>query len=437
MNEFPESGSGTDINRRAFLASTGAAVVAGVLPATQVFGVPRGPSADRVLKVGLIGCGGRGAGAASQAILADPDVVLTALGDVFQDRLEETLNALTELHPSKVKVENKNRFVGFDAYQKVIDSGVDVVLLTTPPAFRPDHLLAAVKAGKHTFAEKPVAVDVPGIRKVLEASKLAKEKRLAVVSGFCFRYDYPKRALFDRVLKGGIGEVKHVYTIRNGGELWTKPRQSGWTDMEYQLRNWLYYNWLSGDFITEMMVHSLDMMSWAVGDQNPLSATGTGGRQSRTAPVYGNVYDHFAIEYEYAGGVKGIHFSRQQDGCSTTNRVEITGSEGNAFIQGNQHIITGKNAWKYSGKVNDMFQTEHDELFASIRNGRPLNDGEAMTRSTMLGILGRMVGYTGKTITWEEAMNSGVSLGPDIDQYTWNLKWTGTEVARPGITSVF
>jgi len=424
------------LTRRGFLKSTSAAVMAGtILPHISLAKQPVGSM--NTLKVGLIGCGGRGAGAASQALQADPNVVLTAMGDVFQDRLDESYNALFEMYPEKVKVDKTHRFIGFDAYKKVIESDVDVVLLTTPPAFRPDHMMAAIEAGKHAFCEKPVAIDAPGVRKVLAAAKKAKEKKLSVVSGFCFRYDFPKRALFQKVLNGEIGEIRNVYTVRNGEQLWTKPRQAGWTDMEYQLRNWLYYDWLSGDFINEMMVHSLDMMSWALGDKNPISATGTGGRQTRMGEIYGNAYDHFAIEYEYDKGVKGIHFSRQQDGCSTTNRVEVAGTQGNAFIGGGKHEISGKVNWQYTGEKNDMYQTEHDELFASIRSGKPMNDGEVMARSSMLGVLGRMVAYTGQTITWEDALNSKVALSPAIDQYHWDLKWATAPLAKPGITKAF
>lgn len=424
------------ISRRGFLKSTSSTLlVSTLLPHFSQAKISGGST--NTIKVGLIGCGGRGAGAASQALQADPNVVLTAMGDVFQDRLDESYNALFEMYPEKVKVEKTHRFIGFDAYQKVIESDVDVVLLATPPAFRPDHLMAAIEAGKHAFCEKPVAIDAPGVRKVLAAAKKAKEKKLSVVSGFCFRYDYPKRALFQKILNGEIGEIKNVYTIRNGEQLWSKPRQAGWTDMEYQLRNWLYCDWLSGDFITEMMVHSLDMMSWALGDKNPISATGTGGRQARVDAIYGNAYDHFAIEYDYGMGVKGIHFSRQQDGCSTTNRVEVAGTKGNAFIGSGKHEISGKVNWHYSGEKNDMYQTEHDELFAAIRNGKPMNDGEVMARSSMLGVLGRMVAYTGQTITWEDALNSKVALSPAIDQYSWDLKWATEPVARPGITKTF
>ena len=426
------------VGRRGFLKSTGAALIGSTLVHHTGFATQSAlTGTSNILKVGLIGCGGRGAGAAVQALQADRNVVLTAMADVFPDRLDESYKELVAQFPGKVKVDKANMFVGFDAYRKVIESGVDVVLLATPPAFRPDHMMAAIEAGKHVFCEKPVAVDAPGVRKVLAAAKKGKEKRLSVVSGFCFRYDFPKRALFEKVLKGEIGEIKNVYTVRNGGQLWSKPRQSGWSDMEYQLRNWLYYSWLSGDFITEMMVHSLDMMSWAMGDKNPVKATGTGGRQSRVEEIYGNVYDHFAVEYEYDHGVKGIHFSRQQDGCSTTSRVEIAGTQGNAFIGGNKHEIIGKVNWQYDGQKNDMYQTEHDELFASIRQGKPANDGELMARSTMLGILGRMAAYTGQTITWDEALNSNQVIGPAVDQYSWELKWAGPEIAKPGITKIF
>ncbi len=423
-------------DRRKFMQYTGAMIggMAFQMGATN----PAFASGNNTLKVGLIGCGGRGAGAASQALAADPDTILTAMGDVFSDRLDESYEALLEMYPNRVKVDKTNKFIGFDAYQKVINSGVDVVLLATPPTFRPDHMAAAVEAGKHTFCEKPVAVDAPGVRKVLAAAKRAKEKKLSVVSGFCFRYDFPKRALFEKVLKGEIGEIKTISTIRNGGPLWSKAKQPGWSDMEYRLRNWLYYTWLSGDFITEMMVHSLDMMSWAMGDKPPLKATGTGGRQVRMEEVYGNVYDHFAIEYEYENGARGYHFSRQQDGCSNVNKVEIAGTLGNATIGGaNGHEITGKTKWSYQGEVNDMYQTEHNELFASIRQGKPMNDGESMARSSMLGILGRMAAYSGQTITWDEALNSTQVLAPAIGQYSWELKWPIAEVAMPGITKLF
>lgn len=424
-------------DRRSFLKTTGAAVIGSTLAynmgfATEILHTKRG-----TLKIGLIGCGGRGTGAAIQALTADPDVVLTAMGDVFIDRLEESLAALTKVKADKVKVDKKHQYIGFDAYQKVIDSGVDVVLLTTPPAFRPDHLVAAIAAGKHVFCEKPVAVDAPGVRKVLEVAKKAKEKNLSLMSGFCFRHDNANVATFGKVLDGAVGDIRTVTTFRNGGELWTKPRQPDWTDMTYKMRNWYYHNWLSGDFIVEQAVHSIDMMSWAMGDKLPVRAMGTGGRQRRVDDIYGNIYDHFAVEYEYEDGAKGIHFCRQQAGCASRNTVEVAGTQGNArMVMGREHEIVGRNTWKYDGEKNNMFQTEHDELFASIRNGKPINDGEWMANSTMLAILGRMVGYSGQAITWEDAFNSDHELGPKIDEYNWELVWPTAPIAIPGTTKV-
>jgi predicted dehydrogenase len=209
--------------------------------------------------------------------------------------------------------------------------------------------------------------------------------------------------------------------------------------MEYKMRNWYYYNWLSGDFIVEQAVHSLDLMSWAMGDKMPVKATGSGGRQVRTDAIYGNIYDHFAIEYEYENGAKGFHFTRQQNGCSTANTVDIAGSQGSAIIDlwRGVHEIKGASKWLYKGEKNDMYQTEQDEFFASIRAGKPMNDGEWMATSTMLAVLGRMVAYTGQTITWQEAFNSEQVIGPEIDQFNWQLKWPGPEIAIPGITKQF
>lgn len=423
--------------RRTFLKSTGAAVIGGTLAYNMGIVGAMAAVSSNTLKVGLIGCGGRGTGAAAQALRADPDVVLTAMGDVFADRLEQSLKSLAEELPAeKLSVSKEHRFIGFDAYRKVIDSGVDVVLLATPPGFRPEHLMAAVDAGKHVFCEKPVAVDAPGVRKVLAAARKAKEKNLSIVSGFCYRYDYGSRAMFDKILNGEIGELMAVTTMRYGGELWSFPRQPGWTDMEYQMRNWYYYHWLSGDHIVEQAVHSIDLMCWVMGDQLPVRATGTGGRQVRTDPVFGNIYDHFAIEYEYAGGARGYHFCRQHNNCTNRNAIEMFGNKGLARITMGKPVLelSGKGNWTYDGKKNDMYQTEHDELFASIRNGRPVNDGEWMANSTMMAIMGRDSAYTGRTVTWEDAIKSDKTEGPPPDQFSWDLQWEGPGVAIPGKT---
>jgi myo-inositol 2-dehydrogenase/D-chiro-inositol 1-dehydrogenase len=427
----------TDATRREFLKTTGSTMLGGALGMHVL--AKNSPFAfnSDTLKVGLIGCGGRGSGAASQAIKADPNVALTAMADIFPDRLEASYQALLDMHPDKVSVPEAHKFVGFDAYARLLATDVDVVILATPPSFRPAHLEAAVAAGKHIFCEKPVAVDAPGVRRVLEVVKKAKEKNLSLMSGFCWRFDYPKRATFGKVLDGAVGEVFSIYNTYNTGALWSKKREADWNAMTFKLRNWPYYTWLSGDHIVEQAVHSIDLMSWAMGDALPVRASGTGGRQSRIDPErFGNVFDHFAIVYEYENGAKGYHFSRQQEGCSKSYGIEIQGTKGRCEIKEvwGKHLIVGQTNWEYTDKRNDMYQTEHDELFAAIRKGEPFNDGEQMAISTMLAIWGRMVAYTGQTLTWEEALNSQEVLGPRIDQYSWELDWPTAEVPRPGIT---
>ncbi|NND78801.1 MAG: Gfo/Idh/MocA family oxidoreductase [Maribacter sp.] len=423
-----------DSGRRTFIKKSGMALVGtSIVYPSGVFSAS-GLSQDSKLKVGLIGCGGRGTGAAVQALQADPNTVLTAMGDVFEDRLETAYSEIVKISGNQVKVNKTQKYIGFDAYQKVLDSGVDVVLLTTPPGFRPDHLTAAINAGKHVFCEKPVAVDAPGVRKVLEAAKMAKEKGLSLVSGFCFRYDNAKRATFGKILNGEIGDINTITTFRNGGELWYKERELDWSQMTYQMRNWYYYNWLSGDFIVEMAVHSLDLMSWAMGDVMPISAVGTGGRQARTHERYGNIYDHFAVEFEYANGAKGYHFTRQQAETSHRNSVDVIGAHGSAKINvGRQYEVKSHDkSWEFEGERNNMYQTEHDELFASIRSGKPHNDGEYMAHSTMLGIWARMVAYTGQTISWEQAINSKEVLGPKNEDYAWDYDYAMPPIAVPG-----
>jgi myo-inositol 2-dehydrogenase/D-chiro-inositol 1-dehydrogenase len=423
-----------ETTRRKFLKSTGAAAFGGTIALN--IGLPKSSFAmnSDTLKVGLIGCGGRGTGAANQALTADPNVVLTHMADIFQDRLDLSLKSLKDLHGDKVQAQKETMFVGFEGAKKVIESDVDVVILTTPPYFRPQQLEMAVEAGKHIFCEKPMAVDGPGIKRVLAAAKKAKEKNLSLVSGFCWRYHSAKRETFSRILDGAIGDVQTVYNTYNTGALWLRDVEPEWTSMQKKMRNWLYYNYISGDHIVEQAVHSIDMMSWALGDVKPIKATGTGGRQSRTGEEYGNIFDHFAIVYEYENGVKGFHFSRQQKDCSGSYGLEMMGNKGHAIVDCSRgrHTIKGVEDWKFRGKSNDMYQQEHDELFASIRNGKPMNDGEWMAQSTMLGIMGRMVAYTGQTITYEDALNSKENIGPDhIDADT---VFTDPPVAKPGIT---
>lgn len=425
-------------SRRDFVKKTGAAVLASslVIPnlATGKERVKLGNS--DTLKIGLIGCGGRGTGAALQATKADPNVLLVAMADLFGDQIISSLNNLKQENPSKIQVAPDHQFVGFDAYKKLLETDVDVVLLATPPAFRPGQLAAAVEAGKHVFCEKPVAVDAPGIRQVLDTAKKAKAKGLALMSGFCWRFETRKRDTIQRVLDGKIGNINSVFNTYNTGALWYKEPKPNWSEKETMYRNWLYYNWISGDHIVEQAVHSIDLMSWALGDIHPVQVTGTGGRQSRTETKFGNVYDHFSIIYEYPNGVNGYHISRQQQGCSRDYGIDIMGTKGRCEIDvSSLHRITRKGkAWNWEGEKNNMYQTEHDELFASIRAGAPFFDGEQMAYSTHLAIWGRMAAYTGQTIKFDEALNSNEGLSPDISKYDWDLDWPMKEVAKPGIT---
>ncbi len=424
-------------SRRQFLKKSSGAVLTSALGFNIVSGKSqsfKNLNTD-TLKVGLIGCGGRGTGAAYQASKADPNVMITALADIFPDRLQTSYDNLMKENPDKVMVDEDHKFIGFDSYQKVIDSDVDVVILGTPPSFRPGHLEASVAAGKHIFCEKPVAVDAPGIRSVIATAKKAKEKGLAIMSGFCWRHDIPKIETYQKLSEGAIGDIHTIYNTYNTGALWFHERQPDWSDFEFQMRNWLYYNWLSGDHIAEQAVHSLDLMSWAMGDEMPISATGTGGRQSRTEPQFGNVYDHFAVVFEYPEGQKGFHFCRQQKDTSRAYHLDMLGSEGRCYIDVfRKHEISGKEDWRWKGEKTNMYQNEHDTLFNSIREGKPFFDGVRMANSTMLAIWGRMVAYTGQTLTWEEALNSEETLGPDLEEYSWDLNWPSKEVAKPGIT---
>lgn len=423
------------VTRRKFLQDSGKITAGTGLALTM--GIPNlvfGNRGDNTLKIGLIGCGGRGSGAADQALSADPNVVLYAVCDIFQDRIDGSLKSLKEIHANKIQVDKSRQFTEFEDYRKVIDL-VDVVLLATTPVFRPEEIEACVDAGKHFFYEKPVAIDAPGIRRVIAAAKKAKEKKLSIVSGLCFRHDLPKQALFGKVLDGAIGDVKVVSSIRYGGA-WHEPvRDPRWTDMEYNIRFWYYKNWLSGDFNVEQFVHSMDMISWALGDITPIRAIGTGGRQQRVEEKYGNIYDHFATSFEYENGAQVFTDTRQQKGVAGQNNVTVFGSEGNAYYEGKTHKIVGKTDWSYNGELNNMYQEEHDYLFKSIRNNQAVNDGIRAANSTMMAILSRMVAYTGKSITWEEAMNSTVKLGPE--KYTRDLKYEGPGVAVPGITKEF
>lgn len=420
-------------SRRSFLQQAGAATVATSLATGLV--VPRMVHAagSDILRVGLIGAGGRGTGAASDALQADPYAELTAVGDAFEDVVRSSLKTL-KADPtvgSRVKVTDDHIFWGFDAYKQVIDSGVDVVLLTTTPHFRPLHLAYAVDRGKHTFVEKPVAVDAPGVRSIDQTWRKAKEKGLAIVSGLCWRYDLGVRETMQRIRDGAIGEIQAIESSYNAGTLWHRGDRPEWSRMEFQIRNWLYFTWLSGDHICEQAVHSLDKTAWLMGDQSPIRAVGLGGRQQRTDPKFGNIFDHHTVFYEYANGVRVYFTCRQQDGC--TNHVDeyVIGTKGSARILDHRIEAAGAPPWKYAGPKPSMYLVEHQELFKSIRSGNPINNGAYMNNSSMIAIMGRMCTYTGRQLTWDECWNSQARLGPD--NYTWG-DVPVEPIAIPGVT---
>ncbi len=421
-------------SRRDLLRTAGAgALVSTALPrahaSTRGYRVP--PRGD-LLRVGLIGCGGRGTGAALNALLADPNTRLVALGDAFADHLESCLATLqgTPEIAERVDVAPDRKFVGWDAYRGVIDT-CDVVLLATSPHFRPLHLAAAVEAGRHLFVEKPIAVDAPGVRSIHAACQRAREKGLTVVSGLCYRYQHAKRETIARIRDGAVGDILALQCTYNAEGLWHRGRKPEWSEMEYQMRNWIYFTWLSGDHIAEQHIHSLDKLAWAMGDEYPVQCTSSGGRVVRTGPEYGNVYDHFNTVYEWASGVRGFSSCRQWNGTSTDVSDWVFGTRGKANIQAHR-IDAGPWHWHYeSPQPDDMYQNEHDELFAAIRAGTPINDGEYMCKSTMMAIAGRMSAYTGRTITWDEAWNSQESLRPPA--YAWG-PIEAAPVAQPGIT---
>lgn len=419
---------------RRLLIQGGAAstVVAGGLSG-QLKAQPSHVAGSDEIRLGLVGCGGRGSGAALQALTADSGTRLVAMADAFENQVRLASTALEKRVGERARVAPDRQFVGFDAYQRVIDSDVDVVLLCTPPHFRPMQLRAAIDAGKHVFAEKPVAVDAPGVRSVLETAKLAKQKNLSIVSGLNSRYSFFMQELVGRIHDGAIGDVVALNTTRFGSGVWVRPRTPEMTDMEYQMRNWYYFTWLSGDFNVEQFVHQYDQLAWVMQDEYPIACASTGGRQSRTGEEYGHIYDHFSSNFEYAGGQNAFTTARHQTNCSYVSGVKIFGTKGNAQWKRGSATITGPNAWTAPEvKEKDSHQLEHDAFFAALRKGQIINNGHYMANSTMMAIIARMSAYTGKSLTWEQAVNSQQALVPS--SYDWDGTPPPAEVAIPGVT---
>ncbi len=416
--------------RREFLQTGAAGAVTAGFPA-----IISAQSVDNAIRVGLVGCGGRGTGAASQALAADDYAELTAVADVYPGQIEKSLTNLAKSSSEKLKVDREHQFVGLDAFQGVIDSDVDVVLLATPPGFRPAHVNAVIDAGKHLFCEKPVAVDSPGVRSVLKAVALAEDKNLSVVSGFCWRYSNYIQETFDQVHGGAIGDLVAYYATYYTNPVKPMPpaaeRPAGMSDAEWQVKNWYNFVWTCGDSIVEQAIHSADKIAWAMHDESPLSCVGVGGRQIPAEG--GNIFDHFEVNYLYPNNVRGFLACRQIAGCHNENADYILGSKGQCTIgKGLTPRITGETNWAFRGEKYNMYQKEHDELFASIRSGDPINDGVRMAHSTLMGIMGRMAAYTGQEIAWEQAMNSNERLFPE--NLDWNAALPVRPMARPGVT---
>ncbi len=417
--------------RRDFLKAS-----AGIATAVSASGLLGGKSAEaqapEKLRVGLIGCGGRGTGAARDVLTGTPDTELYAMGDLFQDRLDGSLARLQKDKnvADKVNVSEDRRFAGFDAYQKVMDTDVDYVLLTTPPGFRPLHFEAAINAGKHAFMEKPVAVCPAGVRKVMEVGKLAEQKGLGVMAGTQSRHTNAFRDIIGRIRGGAIGEVRAVACYYHTGGLWNHDRQPEWSDTEWQIRNWLYFTWLSGDHLVEQHIHNLDRANWIIGS-NPVKCMGVGGRQVRTDPAYGHIFDHFAIDYDYADGVKMFSTCRQWKGSPRRVSDYVMCSEG---VSDGKSWIRGKVEYRYEGQQElDSKQQEHRDLIDSVRAGKPLNVAQRIAESTLIAIMGRMSAYTGKEVTWEQALNSKLNLMRDVTEFG---DMEVDEVAIPGETEL-
>lgn len=402
--------------------------------------------ADDVIKVALIGCGGRGTGAAVQALSTKQNVQLVAMADAFKDRLDDSYKNITDAledKKSRVQVKEENKFVGFDGYKHAI-ALADVVILTTPPGFRPIHFEEAVNQGKQIFMEKPVATDPAGIQRVLAAAEVAKQKKLNVVVGLQRRYQNSYRDIIKRVQDGAIGDITSAQAWWNNDGVWVRPRQAGQTEMEYQMRNWYYFVWLCGDHINEQHIHNLDVINWAL-DAYPVQAQGMGGREVRKGKDYGQIFDHHYVEFQYANGVTLNSQCRHIKNTASKVDELLVGTKGKVFCADAR--ITdhkGKVIYQFDKtKENQPYQNEHDELFAAVAKGEyKFHDAERGAKSTMTSLLGRMATYSGQIIEWDKAINSGINIMPKV--YAFDAEPPVLPdanglypVAVPGVTKYF
>ena len=385
--------------------------------------------------VALVGCGGRGTGAATQALSTEGPVKLVAMADAFRERMDGSLKSISgrfKNQKDRVEVGEDQKFIGIDAYKKAM-ALADVVILTTPPGFRPYMFAEAVRQGKNVFMEKPVATDPHGIRMVLEAAKEAKKKNLKVGVGLQRHHHAGYDEAIKRIHDGELGEITSMRSYWNGVGVWDprRARAQVKTEMEYQMWNWYYYVWLCGDHICEQHIHNLDVINWVKGFNYPIAASGMGGRQMRTDKKYGEIFDHHFVEFEYADGSRNYSQCRHIRGCQNSVSEFVTGTKGRANVSGQAFVdLKGKLKWRFGQRAKNPYQVEHDRLFDAIRNNKPHMEAENGAKSTMTAILGRLCTYTGKRITWEKALNSKVVLMPDDIGYEDGI-WTGTPPSKP------
>lgn len=407
------------LSRRTFVKNSALATGGGLLLGSLPIGSTAYAAGSDILKVAVVGCGGRGTGAANQALVADDGVKIVALADAYRDRIDNCYNNLQNRwgDSGRLDVPEERKFVGFDAYKHAI-AEADVVILTTPPGFAPKHFEAAIDAGKHVFLEKPVATDAPGIRRVLESGRKAQQNNLSVVVGLQRRYQDRYLELAKRVHNNDMGRLISGQVYWNDGGVWVRERQPDQNEMDYQMRNWYYFTWLCGDHIVEQHIHNIDVANWFIGDY-PVSAQGMGGREVRDGKDHGHIFDHHFVEFTYPNGQ--VIASQCRHIPNTMSRVD----EFFQFSEGTVHAGAGlMRDWAGStvydhDSTNDPnpYQVEHDDLFAAIRSGNPINDTEVGAKATLSAIMGRMATYSGKVITWEDAMNNETLLVPD------NLDW--------------
>ena len=430
MNSATKLWIESSATRRDFLKTTSHLAAASTLAGLIV---PKVHADDSdAIKIALIGCGGRGNGAAANALATKANVKLVALADAFQDVLEISHKNLLKVFPDRVDVPNERRFSGLDAYQNAINCDVDMILLCTPPGFRPQQYEAAVKAGKHVFMEKPLATDAPGLHRILAANEEAKKKKLAVAVGHHLRHEVKHREVVHRIHDGAIGKLQFMRIYFNTGAIWVRPRQPGQSEMQYQVRNWYHFTWLSGDHIVEQHIHDIDVGNW-IAQGHPVEAQGMGGRQVCVGPDVGEIYDHHTVEFTYANGVKMFSYCRQIPGCWNSFSEHAHGTKGSASIEGHGNSVlsvAGQESQRWS-RGPDGHQVEMDDLFAALLAGQPYNECDWAAESTMTAILGRMATYSGKVVTWDEALNSQLDLTPK------SLTWDGETLVHPDANGIY